>query len=65
MVTWIRIGIDQGTLRSMDDAEITAQAHFLLGARHFLEQMLENVAAMGDEAVVDAYLSLVRDGLGR
>jgi AcrR family transcriptional regulator len=65
MVTWIRIGIDQGTLRPMDDAEITAQAHFLLGARHFLEQMLENVAAMGDEAVVDAYLSLVRDGLGR
>jgi AcrR family transcriptional regulator len=65
MVTWIRIGIDQGTLRPMDDAEITAQAHFLLGARHFLEQMLENVAAVGDEAVVDAYLSLVRDGLGR
>jgi AcrR family transcriptional regulator len=65
MVTWIRIGIDQGTLRPMDDAEINAQAHFLLGARHFLEQMLENVAAMGDEAVVDAYLSLVRDGLGR
>jgi len=65
MVTWIRIGIDQGTLRPMEDAEITAQAHFLLGARHFLEQMLEDVAAMGDEAVVDAYLSLVRDGLGR
>jgi AcrR family transcriptional regulator len=65
MVTWIRIGIDQETLRPMDAAEITAQAHFLLGARHFLEQMLEDVAAMGDEAVVDAYLSLVRDGLGR
>jgi AcrR family transcriptional regulator len=65
MVSRIRVGIDQGTLRSMDDAEITAQAHFLLGARHFLEQMLESVDGLGDEAVVDAYLALVRDGLGR
>jgi len=64
MVTRIRIGIDQGTLRKMDDAEITAQAHFLLGARHYLEQMLESVDSLGDEAVVDAYLSLVRNGLG-
>jgi AcrR family transcriptional regulator len=61
----IRVGIEQGTLRSMDAAEITAQAHFLLGARHYLEQMLESVDALGDEAVVDAYLSLVRNGLGR
>ncbi|MBW2287583.1 MAG: TetR/AcrR family transcriptional regulator [Deltaproteobacteria bacterium] len=65
MVTRIRVGIDQGTLRSMGDAEITAQAHFLLGVRHFLEQMLESVDAVEDEAVVDAYLGLVRDGLGR
>ena len=49
----------------MDDDEIAAQAHFLLGARHFLEQMRESVDGPGDEAVVDAYLALVRDGLGR
>ena len=49
----------------MDAAEITAQAHFLLGARHYLEEMLESDGSLGDEAVVDAYLSLVRNGLGR
>jgi len=59
----IRVGIEQGTLRSMDDAEVTAQAHFLLGARHLVEQMLENDDGPEEEAVVDAYLALVRDGL--
>ena len=61
----IRDGIERGTLRPMDDAEIAAQAHFLLGARHVLEQMIESVDGLGDEAVVDAYLALVRDGLRR
>ena len=63
----IRVGIEQKTLRPMEDAEIRAQAHFLLGARHFLEQMVESAegASLGNEAVVDAYLALVRDGLRR
>ncbi len=65
MAARIRVGIEQRTLRPMDDAEIAAQAHFLLGARHFLEQMMESVDGLGDAAVVDAYLALVRDGLGR
>jgi AcrR family transcriptional regulator len=65
MAARIRLGIEQGTLRPMDDAEIAAQAHFLVGARHFLEQMIESVDGLGDEAVVDAYLALVRDGLRR
>lgn len=65
MAARIRAGIQQGTLRPMDDAEISAQAHFLLGARHFLEQMVESLDGMGDEAVVDAYVALVRDGLRR
>ena len=65
MAARIRIGIEQGTLRPMDDAEIAAQAHFLLGARHFLEQMMESGDGPRDEAVVDAYLALVRDGLRR
>jgi AcrR family transcriptional regulator len=65
MVVRIRVGIDQGTLRPMDEAEIAAQAHFLLGARHFIEQMLESEDGPGDEAVVDAYLALVRSGLRR
>jgi len=61
----IRNGIDQGTLRPMDDAEIAAQSHFLLGARHFLEQLIENVDGLGAEAAVDAYLALISDGLRR
>jgi AcrR family transcriptional regulator len=65
MAARIRAGIAQGTLRPMDEAEITAQAHFLLGARHFLEQMMENGGGARPEAVVDAYLALLRDGLGR
>ncbi len=65
MAARIRVGIEQGSLRPMDDAEIAAQAHFLLGARHFLEQMMESADGLGGEAVVDAYLALVRDGLGR
>lgn len=65
MVARIRLGIEEGTLRPMDDAEIAVQAHFLLGARQFLEQMMESVDGLGDEAVVDAYLALVRDGLRR
>ena len=65
MAARIRVGIEQGTLRKMNEAEIEAQAHFLLGARHFLEQMMESVDGPEDEEVVDAYLALVRDGLHR
>lgn len=60
---WIRQGIESGTLRSMGDGEIVAQAHFLLGARHFVEQMIEGDSGLADEAVVDAYLALLRNGL--
>jgi AcrR family transcriptional regulator len=65
MATRIRAGIAHGSLRAMSDPEIAAQAHFLLGARHFLEQMIESGDGVDDEAVVDAYLALVRDGLRR
>jgi AcrR family transcriptional regulator len=66
-VVRFKAGIKRGTLRPMDDAEITAQAHFLLGARHFLDQMMESAdgsTEFDDEAVVDAYMALVRNGLG-
>jgi AcrR family transcriptional regulator len=65
MSAMIRVGIDQGTLRPMDDSEIAAQAHFLLGARHFLEQLIENVDGLGAEATVDAFLALIGNGLRR
>ncbi len=63
LVAMIRSGIDEGTLRPMEEEEIAVQAHFLLGARHFLEQMIESVDGIGDEAAVDAYLALIGDGL--
>jgi AcrR family transcriptional regulator len=65
MAARIRVGIGRGDLRPMEDAEVTAQAHFLLGARHFLERMVERIDGLGDEEVVDAYLGLIRDGLAR
>jgi AcrR family transcriptional regulator len=61
----LRAGIVEGSIRPMDQAEIAAQAHFLLGARHFLEDMIGHDGQTGDEAVVDAYLGLVRNGLAR
>jgi AcrR family transcriptional regulator len=64
----IRGGIARGTVRPMDDAEITAQAYFLLGAGQILDQVLEGGRALaypGDEALVDAYVALLRNGLAR
>jgi AcrR family transcriptional regulator len=61
----IRAGIEEGVLRPMDDAEITAHANFLLGARHFLEQTRNRADRPADEALVDAYISLIRGGLAR
>jgi len=65
MAARIRAGIEEGTLRPMDERQITAQAQFLLGARYFLERMIDHGDGLGDEAVVDSYLGLMRDGLGR
>jgi AcrR family transcriptional regulator len=57
----LREGIANGSVRRMDDAEIAAQAHFLVGARRFLEDLVE---VGHEEEIVDAYLSLIRHGLG-
>lgn len=59
----LRDGIADGSVRPMDEAEIGAQAHFLVGARRFLEDLV--VGELGsEEDVVDAYLKLIRSGLG-
>ena len=58
----LRDGIANGSVRPMNDAEIAAQAHFLVGARRFLEDLVADVGR--EEDVVDAYLRLVRRGLG-
>jgi AcrR family transcriptional regulator len=63
----IRAGIARGDLRPMDDAEIAAQAHFMLGAHQFLDFRARRGGQPfpDDHAVVDAYLALLRGGLGR
>lgn len=59
-------GIAGGEVRPMADGEVAALAHYLLGARYFLDQMIaaaHDVAYPGDEVVVTAYLGLLRGGL--
>jgi AcrR family transcriptional regulator len=58
----LREGIANGSVRAMDDAEVSAHAHFLVGARRFLEDLAGE--AGGEEHAVDDYLGLVRRGLG-
>ena len=62
----IRAGIARGDLRPMDDAEIAAQAHFMLGASQFLDFRIRRGGEPhpSDGAVVDAYVALLRRGLG-
>lgn len=60
----IRAGIAEGALRPMGDAEIALKAHFLVGARHALEELAQSDESLSDEQVVDSYLELVRHGLG-
>jgi AcrR family transcriptional regulator len=63
----IRAGIARGDLRPMDEEEITAQAYLMLGANQFLDQRRRRDGAPypSDEAVAEAYVALLRAGLGR
>lgn len=63
----IRAGISRGDLRPMDDAEIAALAYIMLGVSQFLDQRARRNGRTdpSDAAVLDAYLALLRDGLGR
>ncbi len=60
----VRVGMERGSIRPMSDEEITAQGYFLYGAVQFVDRLLEADPYPGDEAVVDAYLGLLRNGLG-
>jgi len=63
----IRAGIARGDLRPMNDAEIAAQSYFMLGAHRFLDHRVrrDGQPYPSDEAVVDAWLALLRGGLVR
>ena len=60
----VRNGIERGVMRPMQDQEIRAQGYFLFGTHQFLDRLMEVDPYPGDEAVADAYLGLVRNGLG-
>lgn len=69
-LTLIREGLEeagrQGEVRTMSPAEIRCVAHFLLGARYFLDQMVAGSKEQpypGDDVVVAAYMAFVRNGL--
>ncbi|MHA7838522.1 MAG: TetR/AcrR family transcriptional regulator [bacterium] len=64
MAERIRSGIAEGTLHPLDEPEIKLMAHFLVGARHALEALAQSDERLDEEAVVDAYLEFVRNGLG-
>lgn len=62
----IREGVSSGTLRPLRDDEITALAHYLIGARYFLDQMLQGMHGQeypGDEVAVATYMQMLRFGL--
>jgi AcrR family transcriptional regulator len=63
----IRAGIARGDLRRMGHAAIATQAYFMLGASQFLDHRVrrDGHPFPDDEAVVDAYLALLRGGLAR
>lgn len=63
----IRAGVARGDLRPMDDAEIAAQAYFVLGAHRFLDHRVrrDGQPYPSDDVIVGAWLALLRDGLGR
>jgi AcrR family transcriptional regulator len=70
---WLRIirdGLEEAVcaneLRPMDPLEIATVAHFILGARYFIDQMVEGVDGKpypGDDAVIAAYMAFIQNGL--
>ena len=62
----LRAGIASGELRALDEDELAITAHLVIGARYFIDQMIQGLDGRpypGDEAVVRTYMGLVRRGL--
>lgn len=62
-VTRLRSGIEEGSVRPMDDRDLWLKARFMLGVRHTLEQIALTESARHDAEIVDAYLDMLRAGL--
>ena len=59
-----RDGIERGLIPPMNDDEIRTQGFFVLGAYSIFDQLLRSDPYPGDKAVADAFLGLLRNGLG-
>lgn len=62
----LRDGIASGEVRPMSDQELHALTHYLIGARYFVDQMIQGLHGQtypGDDAVVASYMNFVRCGL--
>jgi len=60
-------GVQSGDLRPLADDEIERLAHFLLGARYYVDVMLRKQGgdgSAGDDVLVQTYMNLIRAGLG-
>ncbi len=58
------VGIERGLIPPMEDDEIRIQGFFVLGAYSIFDQLLQADPYPGDDAVADAFLGLLRNGLG-
>jgi AcrR family transcriptional regulator len=73
LATWLRLiresleaAISANEIRPMESDEVASLAHFIIGTRYFLDQMIECVDGRpypGDDAVVAAYLNFVQYGI--
>ena len=64
MADRLRLGIEEGAIRPMDDVDLAFKARVLISARVALERLfVDGESSMSDEAAVDAYLDFVRQGI--
>ncbi|MCR9093055.1 MAG: TetR/AcrR family transcriptional regulator [bacterium] len=62
-VTRVRSGIDEGSVRPMDERDLWLKSRFMLGVRHTLEEIALTESDLHDAEIVDAYLDMLRSGL--
>ena len=59
----LRCGVERGDLRPLDGDQRRSAAYLLLGAYTFLDRLLADDAAPGDDAVIASLTDLLRGGL--
>jgi len=64
MAERIRAGIAEGTLRPMDEREISLKASFLIGAHHTLERLAQDDASLGGQVEELVGLEVTSDERG-